>query len=278
MNEIESAHIYSEMGRIRDGLIDRDSDLEYTRLLKNKRVAVVGPARTLIGRKQGSFIDSHDIVVRFNDAFQHLPVPSGLSDDIGTRADILYSNQVLLRKDILQQHGIRHIQLAKTCGEVGTKYFVCTNNSLSFDKSGSPNPTCDRQDRRLASEFKKLLVHQRIQAGFRMVYAASETLMRWMNGNCGRTGFVAILDLLQFDIERLYVTGMTFYHGGGHLLSPDSTELHPLKNRDGTWARDETGLGHDSFVELELMRLIVQCFEKRVEVDDVLSALLQSNP
>ncbi len=109
------------------------------------------------------------------------------------------------------------------------------------------------------------------------MYSASETLMRWMKGHCGRTGFVAIVDLLHFDIQQLYITGMTFYHGGGHLLSPDSTELHPLKNRDGTWAKDQTGFGHDSFAELDLMKLIVQCFEKRVEVDNVLSELLQSN-
>src|SRR6266568_2263825 len=111
---IESSQIYSELNRIRDGLIDSDSDLQYEKLLKNKTVAVVGPARTLIGTGQGRFIDSHDIVVRFNDAFQQLPVSSSLSVDIGTKADILYCNQVILRRNILQQQGIRHTQLART--------------------------------------------------------------------------------------------------------------------------------------------------------------------
>jgi hypothetical protein len=266
--------IYFEMSRIRDGLSDKDTDSQYELLLRNRSVAVVGPARTLIGKGQGKLIDSHDIVIRLNETFEQLPVPSNLAADIGTKADIFYCNQVVLRKHLLQQQKVRQAELAKICNLTGTRYFVCTNNGLSFDKTGSPGRTCDRQDRNLNSDFKTFLARQNMQAGFRIAYTASETIMRWMRGQCGRTGFVAIVDLLHFGIERLYVTGMTFYHGGGHLLSSDSVDLHPLKNRDGTWARDRTGFGHDSFAELELMRLLVQCFGKRIEVDEVLSSLL----
>ncbi len=267
--------IHSEMSTIQGGLFRFESDREYEKLLKNKRVAVVGPARTLIGSKQGRFIDSHDVVVRFNDAIEQLPVSSSLSDDIGTKADILYCNQVILRKSILQQ-GISHKQFARICHEVGIQYLVCTNNSLSFDKKGSPSPTCDRRDEHIVSDFKNFLVHHRIKLGFRIVYTASEMLIRWMNGNFGRTGFVAILDLLHFDIRSLYVTGMTFYHGGGHLFSTSSSELHPLKNRDGTWARDNSGLGHNSYMELELMKLMAQCFQNKLEVDKDLASLLHN--
>ena len=43
-----------------------------TRFLKNKRVALVGPASSVVGSQQQELLDSYDIVVRLNKAF---PVP-----------------------------------------------------------------------------------------------------------------------------------------------------------------------------------------------------------
>ena len=275
---LETEHertIYSEMCTIRDTPIDSGS--EYVQLLRNKRVAVVGPARTLIGKGQGyDFIDSHDIVVRFNEAFRQVPIPRKPVHRYRQKGRYLLlqpgHSQGKTRSSNKEGFNAAHSQ---ECAKRQTKYFCCTNNGLSFNRDGSPTGACDKQDRKLAADFTNLLLRHKVNATFRMVHSSSEKIMRWMNGQCGRTGFVAILDILQFDIARLHITGMTFYHGGGHLLAPESANLHPLKNRDGTWARDDKVFGHDSFVELDLMRLLIRCFEKKVEVDGVLSALLQ---
>ena len=113
----------------------------------------------------------------------------------------------------------------------------------------------------------------------RVVHAASRMLNRWLQGHFGRTGFVALADLLTFDVRHLYVTGMTFYHGGGGHLFPQSAEdLHPLKNRDGTWARDRSGLGHDSFLELQAMQVLARCFRHRLTLDEPLQRLLDRGP
>jgi hypothetical protein len=60
---------------------------QYRALLRRKRVALVGPSRSIAGSAQGKHIESYDLVVRMN--FQW-PIPEHLHTDAGTRMDILY--------------------------------------------------------------------------------------------------------------------------------------------------------------------------------------------
>jgi len=55
--------------------------------LRNKHVAIVGRAGSLIGAGYGSAIDAADVVVRIN---WLLPLDPNAAADIGTRTDILY--------------------------------------------------------------------------------------------------------------------------------------------------------------------------------------------
>ena len=92
-----------------------DADPEFERLLKGKRVIIVGPSRTSLGTGQGDAIDGYDIVVRFNDAIEHMPFTGRFADDLGTRADIIYCNQVFLRKRVVSHGGISAEQLVSVC-------------------------------------------------------------------------------------------------------------------------------------------------------------------
>lgn len=270
-----SSQIEADIRRIREHRWKGDVDPAFAQLVTGKSVAVVGPARTLIGTKQGRRIDSHDLIVRFNDTIDVFPAKPALADDIGTRLDILYSNQVILRGWLGRESGVWG-QLVDSFNRVAVKYLVCTNNSLNFTTSGDPRPDCDPQDARIIADLVPALHRRGSAARVRVVEAASGLLEHWLQGNWGRTGFVAILDLLSFHVGRLFITGMTFYHGGGHLLAPKSRELHPLKNRDGTWAQSPSGRGHDSYLELEVMKLLARGFGGVVETDEVLTALLSA--
>jgi hypothetical protein len=224
-----------------------DLDPSFSKLVSGKTVAIVGPARTILGKKRGAHIDAHDLVVRFNDTFD-LPSRHALTDDIGTRTDILYCNQV-----VLKQVGARALSYP------GLQAIVCTNNSLSFTLASEPQ-----------------LARHAPPPTVRVVQAASTTLSRWLRGNWARTGMIGILDVLSFGPSRLFITGMTFYHGGGHVLAPETSELHPQKNRDGSSSVSPSGQGHDSYLELEIMRDLAREYAAVVELDETLTELLRT--
>ncbi len=269
--------VYAELCKLRETLTDADLDPAYRRLLEGKTVAIVGPARTLLGKKQGAFIDAHDLVVRFNEAFEQFPIPPALAEDIGTRADILYCNQSILKNRIWRRPRSDRNRLIGQFESAGVKYVACTNNSLSYTRTGEPGETCSASDARTISDLSAFFSRHHSRTAVRVVYAAAERLVRWLNGNWPRTGLVGIVDVLCFPVGHVRIFGMTFYHGGGHLLIPPTAELHPLKNRDGSWARSPSGIGHDSYLELEIMRLLIRCFGDMVEVDEDLAALLNAS-
>jgi hypothetical protein len=222
-----------------------DVDPAFAKLVSGKTVAIVGPARTILGKKHGAHIDAHDLVVRFNDTFD-LPSRRALTADIGSRTDILYCNQV-----ILKEIG------ARALAHPGLQAIVCTNNSLSFSLASEP-----------------ALARHTPPPTVRVVQAASATLSTWLRGNWARTGMVGILDVLSFGPRRLFISGMTFYHGGGHVLAPETRELHPQKNRDGSSSLSPSGQGHDSYLELEIMKDLAREYAQVIEVDGALAALL----
>ena len=59
----------------------------YADVLRNRRVAIVGAADTIVGKGHGAVIDSYDIVVRINSQW---PVQPTLKRDYGSRTDVLY--------------------------------------------------------------------------------------------------------------------------------------------------------------------------------------------
>ena len=59
----------------------------FNRYLKGKSVIVVGPSPYLKGLKKGSFIDSHDVVIRINKAWKP---EQDLVEDYGKKTDVRY--------------------------------------------------------------------------------------------------------------------------------------------------------------------------------------------
>ena len=281
-----------------------DHDVDLAQFLRGKRVVVVGPAQTLLGTRSGARIDAYDVVIRFNNAIHFMPFSAQLGADIGVRTDILYCNHQVIYDILAQQgmvaalkllaqrarsvvaplfrstrrssamhpQGISRAQFATRCQAAGIKYLICTNNNLSYQRNGAPTPRCAAPSRTSMLEFERFLSNQGVAAKFRVLYATTALFNQWINGCVGRTGAIAILDLLLHDIEQLYVTGMTFYHQGGHLFQPGLGELHPLLGPDGLIL---SGLErHNSYLELEVMKLLATHLQHKLQVDDPLSTLL----
>lgn len=248
--------------------IEVDSD--FAHLLKDKRVMVVGPAETLRGSGQGKMIDSNDLVVRFNTAIQYVPFPHDLATDIGTRTDILYCNNEVLMDGILRQGAMSHQAFGAVCAQAQLKYVVSTNNDYTFFGGGMTEK--DSLSEYLA--LKLLVAQLDGPIGFRMLHSTSAVARQLLDGYVARTGFLAILDLLAYDIRQLSITGMTFYHKGGHLFFEEyASELDPMLSHLGQ-GPPENVKGHNSYFELDVLKELARVYGPKLKFDAQLEALL----
>jgi hypothetical protein len=208
---------------------------EYAALLKGKRVALVGPSRSVVGSRQGRRLEDFDLVARIN--FQW-PVPPERVADVGARMDILYhccNGDVPI--DRLFQPGFERTR------------FVCWQFGIDSQKLQDHCATVAVPELEVSSVFGELLAT--------------------MNA-FPTTGTVAVFDLLCHAVECLYVTGMTFfrepyydgYPTGGRTPGHDDREV----------PADTVGI-HDVPAQLDLVRRI-QASDPRLRVDSTLGELL----
>jgi hypothetical protein len=264
--------IAAEIANLKN-LLQPDCDAHYHQLLKGKKVAIAGPAETMIGTGQGRLIDSYDLVVRFNTVIRYLPFPDELARDIGRRTDLLYANNEVVLDGIANQRDVSQTKFAELCDQLAMKYIVSTNNDFTYKNSHQA-----RQCHADGETVKRFLRDHEIKTAFRMLFATSDLARQWLSGYIARTGFLAILDLLAHEVSQLYITGMTFYHQGGHLFLADrAAELHPLKNHRGEMPKDGV-LGHNSYLELELLRTLAASFGEKVKLDERLQTLMEDHP
>lgn len=164
----------------------------YANYLKGKRVAIVGPAPSILNSKQKEKLENFDVIVRLNKA---VPVPADLFEDIGTRTDVLYNCMNPSQEcggfidiDLLHKHKVKFL-VAPYCEY---KEYRFGNDVLDFAernlKSNAPISFC---------HIDKTL------------FARLMEIMKLPN-----TGINAIIDVLQHDIKELYITGLTFFRGG----------------------------------------------------------------
>lgn len=65
------------------------NNIIFSNYLHDKKIIIVGPAKYLIGKKMGTFIDNFDIVIRIKKGF---PINPDLKEDLGTKTNILLSS------------------------------------------------------------------------------------------------------------------------------------------------------------------------------------------
>lgn len=159
----------------------------FTNYLKDKTVALIGPAESIIGTKKGNIIDQFDIVVRLN---KSLPLPKKMSEDIGSRTDILYNS--LNTSDFPGENKFSNELL----NSQNVKFMCCP---YPFDHSIFKN------------DIINYIKRNKFGIPFRVI--SNKTYFQLENYLRTRpfTGTCAILDLLNFPIKYLYVSGLDFY-------------------------------------------------------------------
>jgi len=160
---------------------DYEVDEELAKLVKGKRVAFVCPSPHLRGMKMGEYIDSFDLVVRVNQAFH---MEEGDWEDYGKRTDILVNCLNINKINAL----IKDMDFAKDM-----KYIICSNVSMwDVERVNcflrlTEVPWHNVSDGYLFKIFKEI-------------------------GTTVNTGLTGIITLMNYDMEELYVTGMSFFN------------------------------------------------------------------
>ncbi len=219
---------------------------EYSRYLKGKRVALVGPAPSILNSKQGVNLERYDVIVRLN---KGVPPPPELTTDIGWRTDVLYncmnpSEECGGAIDIklLHDNGIRF--LVSPYAPYKSYRFARDINVFGMRnlKDSNSVPFCHIDK----NYFARLM-----------------SLIKLPN-----TGISAMLDLLQHDIKELYITGFTFFKGGYVKQYRGYSEAQVL-------ARMAKYNLHDQDRQLHYMQRILHD-NPRVKMDQALSEIISS--
>ena len=170
------------------------SEERYKELLRNKKIAIVGPADYLENSNLGEEIDSYDLVVRINRGIELI---ENYHKDIGRRTDILYSCL------IEEPTNAGKIDPFKFSDEYKLK-FICTTpfekNTL-FLKHKDIHPLADKQK---FKNLSKLIPTRIIPLNFWKDFS-KELKTR------PTTGYISIFDILEFAPKKLKIFGFSFY-------------------------------------------------------------------
>lgn len=168
------------------------SEEAYRSFLEGCRVALVGPAPTVLGQGQGETLEEFDRIIRLNHA---LPIPPELHPDVGTRTDVLYHNVWLNRAK-----GIPWSELIPILRD--SVRWICATR-----------PFTNAEDRH-ADEIRAFQTVLGDDFPFRTVSSRAYIRLRMTMRCQPNAGLMAIQDLLSFPVRELYITGFTFYQGG----------------------------------------------------------------
>jgi len=170
---------------------------QYAEFVKNKKVAIVGPAQYMAGSGFGKEIDEFDIVVRLNRSCESI---EKFYHDIGKRTDILYS--CLIEKPA--NAGVIDINVFKD--KYGIKH-ICAppaSDMKGYARSTSLHP--------LVNIVKVKKINEQIPV--RIVDHVFHSSLGNKVDCRPNTGYMAIYDLLRYDIEKLKIFGFSFYLDG----------------------------------------------------------------
>lgn len=221
----------------------------YAEFLKDKRVVLVGPAKSMEGSGQGKIIDSYDIVVRVN---LGLRVPKSLRKDIGSRLDVLYcgmskyyfDTKVFSKKSLLTLKKKYDIKWLVNTG-------VRRKTVLKIAKYNQKSKT---------NINIKLVTKRNIGYLYKRLKSKPTA------------GTVAFYDLLQYGISELYVTGFTFYN----ILSPKAKRKNYYYNDYSPRYSKSIKNVYKHNVKAEA-RFFCKLYEKdkRIKVDGALSDIME---
>jgi len=254
------------------------NNTEYYDFLRGKKVAVVGPAKSIEGTRQGTLIDSYDVVVRVKSVY----VPPELEVDLGTRVDILYTDDEfsndIYPTDEVEKSGDKWIIRDKNNRIEPKKVYSALENKKSDIKyicSAYP------QGEWFFDRFTEALEHFSENYNVRIIDDEPYFEIK-QHTNRPNAGFSAIIDLLTTPLAELYITGIDFYRSlyrENYLNSgytPDTIRAW-AGTHDGVDPRTKKEDKHDPDAQFGYFKYNMYLKDKRIKVDKFLNKVL-NNP
>ena len=177
---------------------DKDDDL--LKVLKGKKVAIVGPSPHIMGKSLGRYIDSHDIVCRVNEVSA-----VNYEEDYGSKTDIIFHNCSTVSMDDFSDKLKKSKNISK-----GLKYVICP----CVKATGSDNNWHlwpDNHVSPVVNNFEKINLYN---TPFYWIGISNYKKAYGTFGVEPNAGQTSILLLLQYEIESLFITGFSFYSQG----------------------------------------------------------------
>lgn len=182
-------------------LYQKDINQSLANYLKGKKVILVGPSKYLEKSGLGHWIDSFDVVIRQKNGF---PVPKSQIQDLGTKTDLYYTNLKPAQHNFSPE--VYH-EMAKL------KMIV-----IPYPLSAPANYTEQGLFKTLKKAIKEVIQDiSRYIPGFNVPFKVDSNsnyfiLLERAMQTRPTTGMLTIMDILQYPIKELHLTGFTFRH------------------------------------------------------------------
>lgn len=164
--------------------------------IKNKNVAIVGPAAYMMNHDFGHEIDDHDIVVRINRSYESV---EKFSVNVGSRTDVLYSCMIEKQANagkidpyFLKELGIKHICVPPSSNMKGLSNETRFHDLIDLEKVKALN---------------ELIPVRLVDHHFHNDLAIKVECRP-------NTGYMAIYDLIRMEPKNLSIYGFSFYLDG----------------------------------------------------------------
>jgi len=231
--------------------------MTYENLIKDKTVAIVGPAKYMENLPLGEEIDNHDLVVRVNRSIETI---DDYCDNIGSMADILYTCLI----ETAQNAG--RLDVDELMNTYKVKY-VCAPPVSDMKGLSTKTKIHHMANPKTVERIKKNIPFRVVDHEFHTSLAESVDCRP-------NTGFLAIYDLLRFKPKCLSIYGFSFYLDGFISGCKDGIE-----QEKGVTAEE---FGHMAFVSKRHVQKNMWGYAKktlidnpRVQLDSVLSKILR---
>jgi hypothetical protein len=236
MNKITGSEFKFEKYKVDDSMEE---------FLIGKKVALVGPSKSIEGNELGNLIDSYDIVIRAN---QHYELPEDEVVDYGSRTDAIV-----------------------TCLNQAT--FIELNNNVDFLEKikylvGGNLLMWERKN--VVANCSDLICKYHLPTDGEILALDKKV------GTICNTGFMGIILLLHYSIKELYVAGFDFYNFAED--NPKKEDVYNSSYEDSsTKYHGDLRLDiHDQMKQIEYFKILLRD-NSNIVLDPVLQEYFNEN-